>query len=326
MKQKISLIIIMVVLFSGLSLQGFAGEMKITADLELFYERSDDVGGPGDNDRFATNQLYLTFDGELEEWLSARLKLDGADVVSSDGSTVTEKIIEEANFTMKPAADIPLKVIFGKDEMPYGLDYDKYLNDSIAHAFEIDKVWGFHFVYSLEGFGDIAAAMYEHRNGSAENEVTDNYTARVKIDELLKDVTFEVSYANEKYTNDDETKYSIGLIYDFIDSANINIEYNGVQNRKGTMDYDPALLTTGLEYNYQSFVFFGRYEKIFEDAASDVEEDFYMGGIAYSPEKNYRFSIEVANFNSVNLKDASDLNVSKNSLENAVIFGIRAKF
>ena len=115
-------------------------EIKVSGDLELFYELSDDVGGSNDGDKFKSNQLYLKFDGTFDNNMAARVILDGADIVSSDGGTVKgEKIIEEANFTCKDIGGSPVSVVFGKSEMPFGMDYDKYLNDSIAHMLEIDK-------------------------------------------------------------------------------------------------------------------------------------------------------------------------------------------
>ena len=308
-----------------------AVEIKASADIEVFYERSDDINGVNDDDKFKTNQLYVTFDGKFEPGYFAKLKLDGADIVSSDGGNVTEKIVEEANFTISDLGGSPVTVVFGKDEMPYGLDYDKYLNDSIAHAFEIDKVWGIHGIMKLSDFGNIAVALYEHRNGSDENELTDNYTARVMMDQLIQNLIFEVSFAGEEYVSltedlDDETRYSVGIVYKFIDGVNVNFEYNSFQNRKGARDYDPSILTAGLEYKIESFKLFTRYEKIFEDTISDVEENFFMGGVSYTPTKNYTFSLEIANFNSNNLKDAADLNVTDGSLDTAIIGGIHAKF
>lgn len=332
MLKKISVIIIGVLFVSTLSVSVYAAEYKASADLELFYESSEDVGGTDDNDKFKTNQLYFTVDGEFDNNMAARLKLDGADIISSDGKDVTHKIVEEANFTTKDIGGSPVSVVFGKDEMPFGLDYDKYLNDSITHQFEIDKVWGLHVIVDFP-IGNFAVAAYEHRNGSAENEVLDNLAARFKVDKILDGMlVFELSAAKEEYVDaatgieEDESKLSAGLIFKFLDGANVNLEYISFSNKGGVDDYDPALVTVGFEYKINTVKLFARYERIIEDVASQVEENFYTGGVSCTPVKNYTFSLEVSNFNSANLSDAKDLEVAEDSLETAVLLGVRAKF
>lgn len=164
--RKLAMVMLAMAFLATISTLVFGSEFKASGDLELFYENSDEVVGNEDSDQFITNQLYLTIDGLFDGGLSARLKLDGADIVSSDGGEVTESIVEEANFTIENIGGSPVTLVFGKDEMPYGLDYDKYLNDPIVHAFEIDKVWGFHGIVKLTNIGNVAAGLYQHRNGS----------------------------------------------------------------------------------------------------------------------------------------------------------------
>lgn len=308
-----------------------AAEIRISGDMELFYERSEDIGGDDDDDQFKTNQLYVTFDGHFEEGLGTRLKLDGADVENSDGKNVTHKTVEEANFFFEDIGQSPVTLVFGKDEMPYGLDYDKYLTESLAHGFETDKVWGVHAIVKIKNAGDFAAAFYEHRNGSPENELTDNFTTRLTVDELVENLLVEFSFGIEEYVDssasmDDEMRYSAGLIYKFIDRANVNIEYNGFRSRNGMENYDPGLVTLGVECKEDKYKIFGRYERIIEDADTDVEENFFMIGTSYSPADRYTLSLEYSNFNTENLKDAGDLNVADDSLEDSIKFGIRAIF
>jgi len=322
--------ILTVVLVTSVGIPTWGADLKVSGDLELYWEHSDDVGGAADDDKFKTEQLYLTIDGKFDGGMAARLKLDGADIVGSDGKDVTEKIVEEANFTLKDIAGSPVTLVFGKDEMPYGLDYDKYLFDPLAHAFEIDKVWGLHAILKIKQVGNLAAAFYQHRNGSPENELFDNFTARLKADKLVDALTLEVSVSREDYApdaeKDDQTKFSLGLVYEFIKGTNVNIEYNSIDSLKGTRDYDPALLTVGVESKVGPCRLFGRYETIIEDTAVGVEEDFFAAGISYTPVKNFTISLEAANFNSGDLKDASDLMVATDSIENSIRIGIRAKF
>lgn len=327
--RKLIMVLLALTFVASLSISVSAVELKVSSDLEVFYERSKDVGGIDDDDRFKANQLYLTIDGKFDGGYEARLKLDGADIVSSDGKFVTEKIVEEANFTMNDIGGSPFTLVFGKDEMPFGLDYDKYLNDSIAHQFEIDKVWGFHGIVKLGDIGKFAAAVYENRNGSTPNEVTNNITTRLNLNNLIPNFDLEVSYATESYgTTGDETKYSAGFVWFFIDPANVNVEYTGFQDKGGVNGYAPALITVGLEYQIEERTkIFGRYEKILEDVDNvELEENFFMAGVSFAPTKNFTISAEFANFNSINMSDAKDLNVADGTLENTILLGIRAKF
>lgn len=326
-------------------------EIKVSADLELFYEMSDDVGGNQDGDKFQSNQMYLIFDGSFENDLAARFMLDGSDIVSSDGKVVTEKIVEEANFTFKNIGGSPVTFVFGKDEMPFGLDYDKYLNDSISHMFEIDKVWGFHGIVDLKGIGNFAAATYQHRHSlasgvtlvDADNQMGDNYTARLTVDKLVKGLKLVLSGANESYgdtsTTDDagtttvaersaETRLDVGVVINCpANKCNLNAEYISFSNKGGSPDYNPSLTTLGIEVPASDKVtLWGRLEIIGEDTDQDVETEFWSVGVVYSPVKTYKLLVEYANFNSSDLSDATDLVVAKGSVENALLVGVKACF
>jgi hypothetical protein len=323
-------------------------EVSVNADLELFFESSNDVGGSGDDDKFKSNQLYLDFRAKFENNLSARLKLDGADLESSDGTTVSAKVVEEANFTAKDIGGFPVTLIFGKDQMPFGLDYDKYLNDSIAHQFEIDKVWGLHGVITIPCVGKFAAASYQHRHSDDEevlatNETGDNYTAQLTIDKLIKNLTVNFSAATESYSDtestdddtggatvsakDDESRYGAGLVYKVKGLGNVNAEYIEFSSLKGRSDYDPSLITLGVQWDViDKTAVWGRFEIIEEDTDDDVETEFWTVGVKYSPTKSYTLMVEFSNFNSGDMSDAKDLMVAKNSIENSVLFGVRAKF
>jgi hypothetical protein len=323
-------------------------ELSVKADLELFYEQSDDVAGDEDDDKFKSNQLYIEVLGKFDNDLEAKVKMDFADVVSSDNKLVTEKVVEEANFTAKHVSGSPFTLVFGKDEMPFGLDYDKGLNDSITHQFEIDKVWGFHGIVDIDGVGSIAAATYQHRHTDddeieASNETSDNFTGRLTVDKLVKNLAVKVSGASEKYTDieeidedtgvasmsekDDELRWGVGAIYKVKGIGNVNAEYVAFESLKGIPDYDPDLITLGVEYEVaDKTAVWGRYEVIGDDTSDDVETDFWTVGIKHSLAKNFTLMVEYSNFNSANLKDAKDLKVADGSTEDAIIFGVRAKF
>jgi hypothetical protein len=211
-------ILVVIVLCMVMSVSNAAEpELKVTADLELFYESSDNVAGTSDSDKFKSNQLYVDFLGTFEKDLSARLKLDGADFVNGNGKLVTERVVEEANFTMKDIGGGPVTMVFGKDEMPFGLDVDKHLNDSIAHQFEIDKVWGLHGIVAIPGVGDFAAASFQHRRSlkasearvTADNETGDNYTARLTIGDAIPKVKLSVSGASQTHSDIEVTDEAV---------------------------------------------------------------------------------------------------------------------
>jgi hypothetical protein len=326
-------------------------EITVKADLELFYESSDNVAGTSDSDKFKSNQLYVDFLGKFDKDLEARLKLDGADIVNGKGNLVSETIIEEANFTMNNIGGSPVTMVFGKDEMPFGLDVDKHLNDSIAHQFEIDKVWGLHGIVAIPGVGDFAAASFQHRRSlkasearvTADNETGDNYTARLTIGDAIPKVKLSVSGASETHSDievtdeagmvttiarEDETRLGAGAIVDLpADIGSVNVEYITFSSLHGAVDHDPSLVTVGVEYNLPAqVVLWGRYETIDEDAEEEVETDFWTVGLAYSPVKNYTLSVEYSNFNSLNLAVANGLRVPKGSTEDALLLGVKAAF
>ena len=290
------------------------------------------VGDTQDDDQFKTQQLYLTIDGKFDGDMAARLKLDGADIVNSDGGAVTEKIVEEANFILKNIAGSPVTLIFGKDEMPFGLDYDKHLTDPLQHNFEIDKVWGVHAITKINGKHKFAVAFYENRNSTNddENELTSNYAARYNGN-IVERLDIELSFGEEQYKTavsglDDEKRYNAGFVYKF-ESTNVNVEYTTFQNRKGS-NRDPSLFSLGFEHKMDKHSVWGRFEFVDADEAADeqVEDNFYTIGYAYKAAKNYTLSAEFANFSTSDYKDASDLKVADGSIENSTKLGVRAKF
>lgn len=342
----VGMLLCMAVSMSSVAADGL--DLSIKADLELFYEFSEDVSGTDDNDKFKSNQLYIDFVGKNDAGVEAKLKLDGADIESADGKTVSAKVIEEANFTLKNIGGSPITVCFGKDEMPFGMDYDKYLNDSIAHQFELDKVWGANVKVDIPETGSLTVGLHQHRHSlksgetrmDADNNIGDNATAKLKIDKLVENLSFVLSCAVEAYSSistnggvsvssakSDETRWSVGFVYKVSDRGNINVEYIGFENLKGSAGNSSALVTVGLEANIiDSLKAFGRWENILDDVATATENNFYTIGLAYQPAKNYTLSVEYSNFNSGDMSDAKDLKVAKGSISDSVLLGVRAKF
>lgn len=325
--------------------------IKTSADLELFYENSKNISGSGVDDKIKSNQLYINVEGASEDGYKAKVMLDGADIVGSDGKVVTEKIVEVANFTVEEIAGSPVTICFGKDEQPFGLDYDKYLNDSITHQFEIDKVWGINATLAMPMNSSFAAGTYKNRHSLStgqtivndKNSLGDNVTARFMIEKLMNVLDVCVSASSEEFadvtttdaagvatiaTKDAEQRIGAGFILNCPKGmGNINVEYVSFSNLGGNPDYNPGLWTLGMEYKVTKKVTtWGRYEIIDKDTTQSVETGFWSVGVQYSPVKNYTLMAEYSNFNSGDMSDATDLIVADGSTENALLLGVRAKF
>lgn len=348
MKRLLSGLAIMGILCSTMNVAAQdAPSLNISGKVELWYEYSDGVGGNKGDSTITANEIYLTFDAKYNDDLSAKVKLDGADIVSRDGTTVSEKIVEEANITAKNVCGVPLTLVFGKDEMPFGLDHDKALTDPIVHHFEIDKVWGLNGAVALKGVGSIGAAVYHHRHSlasdatraSADNEIGDNFAVRLIVDKF-DNLKAEVSYAQEGYSDTsasdgaggtvvtdkaNETRWSMGAVYTVADLCKVYVEYIGTQNRKGTPDADPGVVSVGVEGNVTDKVKLHiRYEKVLEDSAMDVETDYVFAAVEYAASDGVAYFAEVMNFNSADLSSASGL--ADTSIDASVKLGARIKF
>lgn len=363
MRTGITVFVAGMFLFTGISSTAQEARkptLEVRADLELFYELSDDVGGlDGDHDRFRSNQLYVDFLGTFEKKLSARLLLDGADIVSGNNKLLTEKIVEEANFTASDIGGSSVNVTFGKSQMPFGMDVDRYLNDSINHMFEIDKVWGIKANRDLCEGVNVAVGLYENRNSLStgqtllvsDNEITDNVATKVVLDDLVSKLDVHLSFSRQSYGDieqvdevsvtglstatvierDTETRWGVGVNLDCPQGhGNINLEYVSFSNFRGIMDYDTGLFTMGAEWNVHDPVdVYGRWEIIDDDAPAGeaVENNFWTVGIAYTATENYILLAEYSNFNSANLKAATvAMAVPEGSIDDALLLGVKATF
>ncbi|MCK4821042.1 hypothetical protein KA005_35080, partial [bacterium] len=135
-------------LFFCMTAPAMAGDVKISGSVELQYRKSSDKLASEGDDEIKAEELYIKVEKEVADNISAMIKLDGADMDGGKQSS-THKYIEEAQVIFKNVADQPLTVIFGKDEMPFGQDYEKFMLSSRTHSFEIDKVWGLHGIYKI---------------------------------------------------------------------------------------------------------------------------------------------------------------------------------
>ena len=345
-KAMIGVLVMLVCAFVAFSAMAEGPTLKIKGKAEIWVEASDDIDSNKGDSQIKANELYVTIDGKFDENVAARIKLDGADIVSSDGKVTTEKVVEEANFTFKNIGGSPVSVVLGKDEMPFGQDYDKMLSDPLVHNFEIDKVWGVNGSVALNGIGSLGGAVYYHRNSASDrtemdNEAGDNYALRLKVSEVIDNVCLQASVAQEAYsstsstdddgvttvaTKDDETRVSVGVLVKLA-KANVAAEYVGVENRKGVPGYDPGLLSLAGDVKLTDTVkLHAKYELILEDSAEEVEEDFYAVGLECAVADGVDVFVEYLNYNSGDLKDASDLEVADGSTEDSVKVGVRGKF
>ena len=325
-------------------------ELKVSAKGEIWLEQSDGLDDNKGDSKITANELYLIFDAKFDDNHAGKITLDGADIVSSDGEATTEKIVEEANFTVKHIGGAPVSVVFGKGEMPFGQDYDKMLSDPLVHAFEIDKVWGIHGIVDIAGVGSLAGATYYHRNSikddetriGMDNELGDNYCARFTVDKLIPNIKGEVSYAQESYSavsreddttgetsiggKDDERRVSVGITAK-AGPANVAVEYIATENRKGRVGFDPGLVSFAADLKVNDKLkLHAKYEQILEDSLDDVEEDFFAGGVEYTLADQLGLFVEVLNYNTGGLADGADLTIADGSMETSFKVGFRGKY
>ena len=344
-KTIIGVLVMLMCVFVAFSAMAEGPTLTVSGKAEIWLEVSDEIDANKGDSKITANELYVTVDAKFEKDVAARIKFDGADIVSSDGKATTEKIVEEANFTFKNIGDSPVTLVLGKDEMPFGQDYDKMLSDPLVHNFEIDKVWGLNGNVDLANIGSIGAAVYHHRNSASDrtetdNEALDNYTVRLKVDKLVDCVALEVSFAQESYSDvyateddvtpitarDDEKRVSVGVLVKLA-PVNVAVEYIGMQNRKGVPGYDPGLVSVAGDVKLSDDVkLHAMYEKILEDSVEVVEEDFFGVGLEYAMVDGISLFVEYLNYNTGDLKDGADLEVADISTEDSVKVGVRGKF
>ena len=75
------------------------------------------------------------------------------------------------------------------------------------------------------------------------------------------------------------------------------------KNKKGEKNFDPGLITAGVEGKFYSFLLFGRYDRVLKDSDYDVEENFYMAGVAYALASKFTVSLEASNYSAANEYD-----------------------
>jgi len=247
-------------------------DVKISGSVEIQYRSSSDKYKRTGNDEIKAEELYIKIEKEVAENVYAMIKLDGADIDGGKQSS-THKYIEEAQAIFKNVAHAPLTIIFGKDEMPFGQDYEKFLISSRTHGFEIDKVWGLHGIYKIDGFGSTAAASFERAPAydtasqkyvKPNTGLTDSIALKLKADKLIKNLSIEASYAtigkdDSVAAEENESRISIAGKYK-MGNLGLHGEYTTFSDMGHVKGSDLAVIQVGADYKVDSWLLKARHE------------------------------------------------------------------
>ena len=291
--------LIMAAMICSLAAPAVAEEaVKVSGSVEIQYRSSEDFyddktneytvadGGETGGDVIRPEELYIQISKKIDKGVEALLKLDGADM-DKDGND--SKYVEEAQLIFSDLGLKGLSIVAGKDEMPFGQDYEKFFFDSVTHGLEIDKVWGLHGIYKIKGLGTAAAAVFE-RDRAVDTKVQDSFAAKATIDQLVKNLSVEVSTARlgkdrsaPAPADKDESRLSAGAVFKLSDftfhaEKTIIVDYDNIK------DYDLDVTQVGADYKFRKFLFKVRQEIIDNDnpdPLDDREELKLAGGADY---------------------------------------------
>jgi hypothetical protein len=280
------LILFPMVLFMFMAYPAGAQEgVKISGAVEIHYRYSDDLYSAEGDDRLRPEELYVRIQKEIAKDIFGMIQFDGADLVNDD-KLAEDDAIEEAQVFFKNVLGSPLTLIFGKDEMPFGQDYEKFLISSETHGFEIDKVWGFHAVYKIENFGSIAGAFFK-RGTSEDTGLFESYTAKIKANKLVDNLSIEASYASTGEDDSvpaevDEDRFSVGGVYKlpFVPGLTVHAEYTTLTDFSNTSNRDLDVVQIGADYRIDKWLLKVRNEFIDDDNPNE-EENILGIGISY---------------------------------------------
>ena len=294
--------LIMAAMICSLAAPAVAEEaVKVSGSIEIQYRSSDDYyddksvpaeypsiedSGETGGDVIRPEELYLQVSKKIDKGVEALLKLDGSDM-DKDGND--SKYVEEAQLIFSDLGLKGLSIVAGKDEMPFGQDYEKFFFNSITHGLEIDKVWGLHGIYNIKGLGTVAAAVFE-RARDADTKVQDSFAARATMDKLVKNLSVEVSAARLGKdgtalapADKDESRLSGGAVFKWRDFT-FHAEKTLIFEYENTKDYDLDVTQVGVDYKFRKFLFKVRQEIIDNDNPDplvDGEELKLAGGATY---------------------------------------------
>lgn len=265
--------------------------VKISGSVEIQYRNSSDNYASSGDDKIQPEELYIQLEKEVAENVGILIKLDGADMNNKTGNKSTHKVVEEAQVIFRNVGDRPLTLVFGKDEMPFGQDYERFLLNSVTHDFEIDKVWGVHGIYKLYGFGSVAAAFFER---DAENKkdvgLTDSFAIKLKADKLVDNLSVEVSYAtvgkDESTAEVDEDRVSLGAKFKIADIT-LHGEYTSFSDYSHVSGRDLGVMLVGADYRIENLLFKVRHEASDDDNANEEDGRTAIGVSYYFSKKAF---------------------------------------
>jgi len=139
---QVAFLLFVAVFLSGVSFSKscFAVDVTVGGDVELVYSgiRIDDTVTQDKTAKFNTTCAAVTVKAKIDENTNLFIKLDVDDFVDGVSGISNDSLLEEAKFTFDNLlgtveGTMPLSVIAGKQELPFGLDKDIVISDTYTH-------------------------------------------------------------------------------------------------------------------------------------------------------------------------------------------------
>lgn len=241
---------------------------------------SDVYDGQGDDSTDAY-KIYLNFDKNVADDIGMHLVIN-ADKFGSDDA------LEAAHIAFSNVGGAPMTLLAGKVEVPWGMDYSKFITSTYVHELEIDKVWGGAMVYGIDGFGSFIFAICEAdpTNGT-DRKLTGSYAIKVKADKLMDGLAAEASMVKveKDALNDaqkDDSRISIAAKYAVAD-ATVAAEYVTTTSYACVeRDDEMGVMLLGVDYKTGDMLLKASYEAISNDTSGDAEETRMLIGANYN--------------------------------------------
>ena len=270
-----------------------AGDVKVSGVVEIQYRNSSDKYKADGDDTVRAEELYIKVKKEVADNVEAMIKLDGADIANGKQKD-THKYVDEAIVSFNKVGGAPLKVVFGKTEMPFGQDYEKFLLASATHSFEVKRVWGLLAAYKVDGFGSIEAGTFKRdpfynlssqSYDKPETSMTDSYAVKLKVNDLVQNLSIEVSHAkigkdDASLTEEDESRTSVAAKFK-INNFGIHTEYTTFDDKGHTADAELDVIQIGVDYKLGDWLLKARHETSDDDVDNTSEETRSAVGASY---------------------------------------------
>lgn len=284
----------------------FAAEVTVGGDIEIIYSyiTVDDGDTKDTSAKFNTTDADVNVKAVIDENTSAFIKLDVDDI---EGGAVSETaLLEEIFLTFKNINGLPLAAKVGKQEVPFGLDYDlgisdpythgssgdSYLNsvhdlygsdsaDKVDHFGEVDNKFGITLSSSpIDDKHEIEFCVFQNARGvdsteedaQPEDNGFQSYAVRV-TSSRLENLKAEVSYismhqegANSASRVDNTRAVSVGAVF----------------NMKPVKVFGEAIIGRDLKY------------------MTDVDQNIYQIGVAVDPIEKLTLVLQ---WNAIEFKD-----------------------